>query len=161
MVWEGKDTKIRFSFVLLAAVLCLGAGAVLWKVQSSPEAAYWLAGASVVIPIMAPIFNKVLEQISSEEDPRLDTEAAALRKALVKQWRGEINQPGQRPIPAAGAVRGDAADRRHGRVEVDPHRREGSAIPIKGTFGDITEMFTRPGMPSGWWCLGSQARARA
>lgn len=163
MMGMGQRYRVRFSFALLAAVLCVGAGAVLWALKSNQAVGYWLAGAGVVIPIMAPVFSRLVRQVTelAEVESRLDTEAAKLRKALVEQWRSEINNrvkdPYPLPVPFA-ITRQPNVMAGWKSIRTD---EKASAIQLKGTFREITRMFTRPGMPRRLVVLGEPGAGKS
>jgi len=159
----GKKYRVQLSFALLAAVLCVGAGAALWVVKSDQAVSYWLAGAGVVIPVMTPIFSRLLRQVeqAAELDNRLETEAGALRKALVTQWRSEINSrlkdPYPLPVPFA-VTRQSEFMAGWKSIRTD---EKASAVQIKGTFREIAKIFTRPGIPRRLVVLGEPGTGKS
>ncbi len=159
----GKTYKIRVPFVLLAVVLCLAAGALLWALRTNHQIGYWLAGAGVVIPLMAPIFSRLVRQAAAaaEMQERLETEVTALRQKLLKQWRPEVksrvNDPYPLPVPFTATTKPASMA---GWKSVRTDNKE-SEIPLKGTFGEITDIFTKPGMPGRLVVLGEPGTGKS
>jgi NACHT domain len=155
--------KVRAPYALLAAALGLAAVALLWALKSNQQVGYWLAGAGVVLPLMAPIFNRLVRQVAetAEVEDKLYTEAAKLRAALVGQWKSEINSrlkdPYPLPVPFA-VTRQSSAMAGWKAIRTD---EKASAVPIKGTFREITKMFTRPGMPRRLVVLGEAGTGKS
>lgn len=153
---EGKNYKVRGPFVLLAAALCLAAGALLWALKSNQQVSYWLAGAGVVIPLMAPVFSRLLRRAAeaAEVQDKLGNEVAKLRTALLKQWRPEIRSrvtdPYPLPVPFAVTMKPKSMA---GWKSIRTDNKE-SPIRIGGTFSEITKVFTGPGMPRRLVVLG-------
>ena len=149
-----KNYKIRGPFVLLAAVLCLAAGALFWALKSNQQVGYWLAAAGVVIPVMAPVFSRLVREAAeaAEVQDRLGTEVGKLRAALFRHWRPEIMRriPYQLPVPFTVTTKPTSM------VRWKSIRTDGqeSAIKIDGTFGQIAGIFTEPGMPRRLVVLG-------
>jgi len=157
----GESYKARKSVVLLIALVCVGAGAALWALQSNKAAAYWIGGLGTLLALLTPSFAFLMRKVAARERDRLDAEATTLRELLVEQWEGEVNRrvghPYPLPVPFAvtrqkgvmdgwKAIRGDT---------------KAVALPMKGKFEDIVEVFTRPGMPQRLVILGKPGSGKS
>jgi hypothetical protein len=157
----GKYHRIRGSIALLAAGLSAAVGAGLWVLQSDKDTAYWLAGAGVLIPIVTPLLGKLTRQ-TVRLGNRLDEAAGHLRKALVEQWEGEVSRRVGRPypLPVPFAVPRQAKQVMDGWKSIRGDAK-GTALPMKGTFTDIAEVFTRPGVPRRLVILGEPGTGKS
>jgi len=133
----------------------------LWALQSNKAAAYWIGGLGTLLALIALPFAFLIRKVAARERDRIDAEATTLRELLIEQWEGEVNNrvghPYPLPVPFAvtrqkgvmdgwRAIRGDA---------------KGVALPMKGKFEDIVEVFTRPGMPQRLVILGKPGSGKS
>jgi hypothetical protein len=158
----GKITKFDISRVLLVLALCGAAAAALWALKSNQAVGYWLAGAGVVLPIVQPLIRAARRQVARQTRRRLDIEAAVLRKALLEQWEGEIKRRVGHPypLPVPFAVSKQAKDVMDGWKAIRSDEKA-VALPMKGKFEDITEVFTKPGMPPKLVVLGKPGTGKS
>jgi hypothetical protein len=133
----------------------------LWVLRSNKAAAYWIGGLGTLLSLLGLLATSVILRVTDREHNRLDTEAATLRTALIEQWGAEVKHrvghPYPLPVPFTvtkqkgvmdgwKAIRGD---------------EKAVALPMKGTFKDIAEVFTRPGMPRRLVILGKPGTGKS
>jgi hypothetical protein len=158
----GESYKLRKPIFLIIALVCVGTSAALWALQSNKSAAYWIGGLGTLVALLTPLSTFLMRKVAARERDRLDTEAATLRESLLEQWEGEVNRrvghPYPLPVPFAVTMQAKAVMDGWKAIRGDA---KAVALPMKGKFEDIVEVFTQPGLPQRLVILGKPGTGKS
>jgi len=157
----GEPVRVRYWAALLIVLACVGGGAAVWALKSHQNAGYWISGASLVVGVVTPGLSLVVQRESRRQGNKVRLESRLLREALVDQWQEEIQRqigyPNPLQVPFAVTRRTEVM------ASWDAIRggTGGAALPMDGTFKDISDVFTRPDMPPRLVILGEPGTGKS
>jgi len=85
-----KSRKVQLPVLIATALIALGGAAALVKLEHVANAAYWVSGATLLVPVVLSVGGGVLRTVKPATSRKLDGQVKDLREMVLAQWSQEV-----------------------------------------------------------------------